>query len=201
MPSCRKNPGIPFSTILISLAIVLSLIVPPAINAKAAHVIAVKQARHRLKFKFNPGLLDFDDLSLAGKVLSIIYYPFFAVSLNLKDGPASMLVDAVNRRAARLVKGTGPDSLLDKISVPVKTGVKARTVGFMPFCCPNCGWDLDFLPDNKVHVCGKCNQAWSEKKGSYRKTKYRLVMPPPNFRMAFTYMPFWKIKPKTDNCL
>jgi hypothetical protein len=64
---------------------------------------------------------------------------------------------------------------------------------FIPFACPNCGWELAFRPHTTIHFCKSCARAWEERGGEYVPVPYRVVFKENLPGMTFKYLPFWHL--------
>ncbi len=90
-----------------------------------------------------------------GRILSVIYFPFWVVEL-AQDGERWLtVVDAV---AESVVQPRAPLSLREALERPASD--EPRTVGLRPLVCPNCGWALPVEPDDVIFFCGSCHRAW-----------------------------------------
>jgi len=96
-------------------------------------------------------------------------------------------VDALSHK---LIKGTvDMDELKEN---PVGDTIPYRPLKFLPFRCPNCGWDFPFNPHATIHVCRVCAQAWKELRGKYVSVPYSVAEtadPSP----VLKYLPFWRL--------
>ena len=90
-----------------------------------------------------------------GRILSVIYFPFWVVELAQGGQEWLTIVDAV---AESIVQPRAPVALYDALERGA-TG-EPQTVGFRPLVCPNCGWDLPVEPDDVIFFCTSCGRAW-----------------------------------------
>ncbi|HXZ36506.1 MAG TPA: hypothetical protein VEL68_10845, partial [Thermodesulfobacteriota bacterium] len=82
---------------------------------------------------------------LVGKIFSVIYFPIWGVEYQHNQGREMLLLDAV--------AGSGLGSLPDGSRIQQKLkGEESRKsfqfseIRFLPFRCPNCGWEFPFRP-------------------------------------------------------
>ncbi len=126
--------------------------------------------------------------ALIGERYALLYFPFFAVELTHKQTPIHLLLDALAHRV--LQKG------FDRSTLGVRgdhSTIPYQPLRFLPFKCPNCGWDFPFRPMTVVHLCRVCGRGWVEKNGEYREVSYTISHPPQAAGTAtWTYLPFWR---------
>ncbi|HKW91609.1 MAG TPA: hypothetical protein VJX92_06895 [Methylomirabilota bacterium] len=90
-----------------------------------------------------------------GRILSVIYFPFWMVELAQAGQEWLTIVDAV---AESIVQPRAPVALYDALERGAAG--EQRTVGLRPLVCPNCGWDLPVEPDDVIFSCASCHRAW-----------------------------------------
>lgn len=124
---------------------------------------------------------------LVGEHYSLLFFPFYCYTLNRNARKSLLLVDALSHK---LIKGTvDMDELKEN---PVGDTIPYRPLKFLPFRCPNCGWDFPFNPHATIHVCRVCAQAWKELRGKYVSVPYSVAEtadPSP----VLKYLPFWRL--------
>ena len=98
---------------------------------------------------------DSDPRALLRVVLQIVYFPFWMVPVSAPGRERVAVVDAVAGRVTRHDVPPADVAALSRGRVR-----RARTLGFRPLACPNCGWDLPFRPDDVLFQCGSCERAW-----------------------------------------
>jgi len=130
-----------------------------------------------------------------GRILSVIYFPFWVVEL-ARDGERWLtVVDAV---AESVVQPRAPLSLREALERPASD--EPRTVGLRPLVCPNCGWALPVEPDDVIFFCGSCHRAWqihgvelSDMPHEIADTRPDAANPGP--AAGAIYLPFWQLDP------
>jgi hypothetical protein len=142
-----------------------------------------------------PGMTDSDqkiDLfrnELIGESYSLIYFPFFCFSVDRGQNETLMIVDALSHK---VVKGS---LSLEKLAEDSKSQtIPYKPFDFIPFKCPNCGWDLPFRPHTKIHLCRTCGRAWQEIGGSYQEVAFKLASSGNGKHTGkWDYLPFWQL--------
>jgi LSD1 subclass zinc finger protein len=130
-----------------------------------------------------------------GRILSVIYFPFWVVEL-AQDGERWLtVVDAV---AESVVQPRAPLSLRDALERPAMD--EPRTVGLRPLVCPNCGWALPVEPDDVIFFCGSCHRAWQIHGVELTDMPHEIadVRPDgaiPGPAAGTVYLPFWQLDP------
>lgn len=126
---------------------------------------------------------------LIGERYSLVYFPFFCFSVTQGEKESLLIVDGLSHK---VVRGTLSIDELEK--GPGRETVPYRPLHFIPFKCPNCGWDLPYRPKATIHLCRTCGRAWQEKAERFEEVPYRIVLPGEGRRMeSFTYLPFWRL--------
>ncbi|MCC6346775.1 MAG: hypothetical protein IT388_06255 [Nitrospirales bacterium] len=127
--------------------------------------------------------------AVIGRILSLVYFPFWVVELEYGGKRSLSLVDAVARA---VVTSDLPLSLYEVLD---RTTAEAqhRRAGFRALVCPNCGGDLPVKPDDVVFVCAFCVRAWQIYGGDLREVPYRFAVVRASAREgeAVPYLPFW----------
>jgi hypothetical protein len=170
-------------------------LIPPTINGIKAFQKAQSEImrKHRLKREHTR----FSEQSLVNRVLSVVYYPIYAVKVEGAAGFNTLTVDGISGRVMRGKSEADSMQTAERYFNP-DTKVNARTMGFILFRCPDCGWDLPFMPYSRVHVCEECKTAWTEQKGAFKRMPYDLILPPEGVKRDWFFMPFWKIRAEID---
>ena len=126
---------------------------------------------------------------LIGERYSLVYFPFYCFSVSREEKERLLIVDGLSHK---VVKGSLSLEELEK--QPRCEAVPYRPLHFIPFKCPNCGWDLPYRPKARIHLCRTCGRAWQETGEQFQEVSYRVVLPGDGRRMeSFTYLPFWRL--------
>ncbi|MBW2308807.1 MAG: hypothetical protein JRG73_17935 [Deltaproteobacteria bacterium] len=136
---------------------------------------------------------EMERIELIGERASLIYFPLWVVSCAYPRGSATLIIDALG--------GDVLKAWWDGVEkVQVHSGAwldKAAGLGpvqFLPFRCPECGWDLPFHPYNTIHVCRNCHRAWNENHGRLVEVDYFAVDPPKAAKHKWAFLPFWTFR-------
>ena len=127
-----------------------------------------------------------------GRILSVIYFPFWVIEMTESAERWLTVVDAV---AESIVQPRAPIALREAL-VPQPSG-DLRTVGFRPLVCPNCGWALPPETDDVIFLCPSCSRAWrihgaDLTEMAYEIAQVRTVAEP---AAALVHLPFWRLEP------
>jgi ribosomal protein S27E len=118
---------------------------------------------------------------------SLLFFPFYCYALARNTRKSLLIVDALSHK---LIKGTlDVDELKDK---PAADTIPYRPLKFLPFTCPNCGWEFPFKPHAQIHVCRSCGQAWQERGGQYVSVAYWVGAKDDSIP-GWKYLPFWRL--------
>jgi DNA-directed RNA polymerase subunit RPC12/RpoP len=128
-----------------------------------------------------------------GRILSVIYFPFWVVELAQNGERWLAVVDGV---AESLVQQRAPLSLREALERPAPD--EPRTVGLRPLVCPNCGWALPLQPEDVILFCGSCHRAWQIHGVELADVPHEIAdMRPdaadPGPGGGATYLPFWQL--------
>ncbi len=127
-----------------------------------------------------------------GKMLSVIYFPYWIAE---REGPPGAKLTVVDAVTGTIVTHEAPVSLLEGCKQEAMT--TARVVAFRPLVCPNCGWDLPLTPDATVFVCAACERAWHIMGSELHATAYDIAeLPTISSNNVAEYLPFWILRPK-----
>ena len=126
---------------------------------------------------------------LIGERYSLVYFPFYCFSLTQEKRELLLLVDALSHK---VVKGRlSIEELKDESR---GEEVPWKPLHFIPFKCPNCGWDLPYRPKARIHLCRTCGRAWEELEEAFQEVSYGVVFPGEgNDAGNFSYLPFWRL--------
>ncbi|HEY7250402.1 MAG TPA: hypothetical protein VIG37_07890 [Methylomirabilota bacterium] len=125
-----------------------------------------------------------------GRILSIIYFPFWV--LELSEGAERWLtvVDAV---AESIVQSRAPIALREAL-IP-RPGGELRTVGLRPLVCPNCGWALPLDADDVIFFCPSCRRAWQIRGVDLVEMPYEIAQVGTDTASAAAeHLPFWRLE-------
>jgi ribosomal protein L37AE/L43A len=126
---------------------------------------------------------------LIGARYSLLYFPFFFFFIKRGEREILLLVDGLSHK---VIKGELAPGEVEKQEQ--RKTVPYSPLGFIPFTCPNCGWDLPYRPKARVHLCRTCGRAWQEAEGRFQEVFYRVCLPKKEKRMeSFAFLPFWTL--------
>jgi len=129
-----------------------------------------------------------------GRILSIIYFPFWVVELKQGDKNLLAIIDAVSQSVITL---DATPSLYKTLDQEVSTD--PQVIGFRPLTCPNCGWDLPILPDNVIFFCSTCEKTWQILGSILYEVSYRIAKVTNSEKhKELKYLPFWVLETDTD---
>jgi len=122
-----------------------------------------------------------------GKVLSIIYFPFWLVELHSKGESLLTMIDAVSQS---VIKADAPMSIYEILNDELND--EPKVIGFRPLTCPNCGWDFPVRPDDSVFFCSTCSRAWQMYGTELSEVRYQMAEVQWSSRNGqMKYLPFW----------
>jgi hypothetical protein len=68
-------------------------------------------------------------------------------------------------------------------------------IRFLPFRCPNCGWDFPFRPTSEIHLCPTCHRLWGVNGKGWKELDYDTVLPPDGHAwQGLLWVPFWRYR-------
>ncbi|HXX57001.1 MAG TPA: hypothetical protein VEI96_03265 [Thermodesulfovibrionales bacterium] len=163
----------------------LGKIVNPSVRPDAAETLGMKTA-------INPSLLC---RKVIGRVLSIIYFPFWVIEMECRKEVMVTIIDAVSQS---VVKTDAPASLYETFDRSFTD--ETKVIGFRPLTCPNCGWDFPVRPDDSILSCRTCSRAWHLLGSDLREISYQVAqVTDPGAKGRTTYLPFWILTHAEDN--
>lgn len=129
-----------------------------------------------------------------GRVLSVIYFPFWVVEVEAQGENRLTILDAV---AATVIQPDAPPSLYAILdSKPTSDPLVA---GFRPLACPNCGWDLPLRPDDVIFFCSSCDRAWQIRGFQLLEVPYQIAEGPSvESGKAVKYLALWVLQAEMD---
>jgi predicted RNA-binding Zn-ribbon protein involved in translation (DUF1610 family) len=127
-----------------------------------------------------------------GRILSVIYFPFWVIELAQGADRWLTVVDAV---AESVVQPRAPVALYDALGA--KPGGDLRTVGLRPLVCPNCGWALPAEADDVIFFCPSCGRAWQIHGVDLTEMPHEIarISTPSERASDLVYLPFWRLDP------
>ena len=155
----------------------LGKVVNPSLSIDDAERIGMKTAA-------NSSLLN---RLVIGKVLSIIYFPFWLVEMKCKEESLLTVIDAVSQS---VIKTDAPRSIYEILNDEFHD--EPKVIGFRPLTCPNCGWDFPVRPDDNIFFCSTCSKAWRICGSELSEVRYRMAEVQWSSRNGqMKYLPFW----------
>lgn len=127
-----------------------------------------------------------------GRMLSLIYFPYWLIEVERAGQSALTIVDAVASKVMTRDAACTLQSVISRqaISAP-------QIIGFRPLMCPNCGWDLPLRTDDTVFFCTSCERAWLLSGSELHAVAYQVAcIPRLEAQATLTYLPFWVLQPK-----
>ena len=126
--------------------------------------------------------------TVIGRVLSLIYFPFWTVPIGQDADRRLAIVDAVADSVVKLDAPAALEAGLDRGEERTR-----EVVGFRPLVCPNCGGDLPVRPDDVIFACGGCQRAWQVHGADFSGVVAEVaeVARPPRVAERLKYLPFW----------
>jgi hypothetical protein len=124
-----------------------------------------------------------------GKVLSIIYFPFWVIETESRDETLVTIIDAVAQTVIKPDVSPAIYSILDR-----QFADNPQVIGFRPLTCPNCGWDFPVRPDDSIFFCDTCKKAWEICERELCEVNFEIAgIPNGKSSDAIQYLPFWII--------
>ena len=161
-----------------------------AVKQTVPYKEAVNQAERSIVRERSSGQIEVEMLKseLIGERYSLLYFPFYCYILFSNGKESPLIVDALSHK---VVKGDLDIDALKKTSSGDK--IPYQPLNFIPFKCPNCGWDFPFRPHALIHVCTTCGRAWMERGGDYIQIPFRIALKEKSRDMPIKYLPFWRL--------
>jgi hypothetical protein len=132
--------------------------------------------------------------AVIGRVLSVIYFPFWMVEIERHGERIVTILDAVSEAVVKLDAPTSLYAILDQPSL-----ADPQVIGFRPLTCPNCGWDFPVKPDHVVFFCSSCKKAWQLLKKDLYEVPYQIAGLANSDQKEFVkHLPFWTLQVQTD---
>jgi DNA-directed RNA polymerase subunit RPC12/RpoP len=128
--------------------------------------------------------------AVIGRVLSVIYFPFWMVEIERQGERILTILDAVSEAVVKLDAPTSLYATLDHSST-----TDPQVIGFRPLTCPNCGWDFPVKPDDVVFFCSSCGKAWQLLKKDLYEVPYQIAgLLSSGQKEPIKYLPFWMLQ-------
>jgi LSD1 subclass zinc finger protein len=128
-----------------------------------------------------------------GRMLSVLYFPYWVVEVERAEQTVLAIVDAVVPKVMTLDAPCSLYRLLYQQGSPTP-----QVIGFRPLVCPNCNWDLPFRTDDSLFFCAACERAWQLAGSELHAVAYQVASLPSTRRQTpMAYLPFWVLQPKT----
>ena len=137
---------------------------------------------------------ELEDTQEVGEQYSIIYVPFWLAKIAARNTKQIIAMDAISGSSVK--RFTGEEiKTLKKMLEGAGNSSDLPVLRFIPFRCPDCGWELPFYPYNSVHICSTCGRGWFEFGGKFRRVNYRIAEAPSKAnKNNVIFLPFWRIK-------
>ncbi|TET93082.1 MAG: hypothetical protein E3J28_04950 [Desulfobacteraceae bacterium] len=163
-----------------------SLLVKQTISFKEA----IDQAQKSIVSQRSSGSIQVEMLNseLIGERYSLLYFPFYCYILKNNGQKSLLIVDALSHK---VINGNVDIDELKRTSSGDK--IPYKPLNFIPFKCPNCGWDFSFKPHTTIHVCKTCGRAWQEKGGNYVPVSYSISLKDDSIKTQWKYLAFWRL--------
>jgi ribosomal protein S27E len=127
---------------------------------------------------------------LVGERYSMIYFPFWMIKVSLGQESRILILDAVANTVTRTLTEDEWQAMVNKAEKQAAP-VSFKKVSFIPFKCPNCGWDLPLHQFDFIHLCTTCQRAWLERGGQFRAVAFEVAAPRNGAGQPLVYLPFW----------
>jgi len=162
-----------------------SLLVKQTISFKEA----IDHAQRSITKQGGSGSLQVDMATseLVGERYSLLYFPFYYYTLKSNGRKTVLIVDALSHK---VIKGSVDIDQLKTNSLGGK--IPYKPLNFIPYNCPNCGWEFSFRPHTTIHFCKSCSRAWQERGGAYVAVSYKISLHDKPAKTHCKYLAFWR---------
>jgi len=151
--------------------------VTPSLDSKDAESVGLRTALTQAQLS----------RQVIGRVLSIIYFPFWVIDTDCCGKRSISIIDAVSKA---FIKTDAPEALCNVLDQEMKED--PEVAGFRPLVCPNCGWDLPVRPDDCIFFCSNCNKAWQIRGSLLNEVPFTVAkVDGMEKNKAIQYLPFW----------
>ncbi|MFQ5896894.1 MAG: hypothetical protein ACE5JN_01420 [Candidatus Methylomirabilia bacterium] len=128
--------------------------------------------------------------TVIGRILSLIYFPFWVVEVEYRGHSLLAVLDGVSKNVIKLDAPLSFYARLDNEAVG-----DPQTIGFRPLTCPNCGWDLPVKPDDVIFVCSSCDKVWQIHRSDLYEVQYEIARRASSEqKQPAKYLPFWVLQ-------
>jgi hypothetical protein len=148
--------------------------------------------------RFSEMFVDPDDIfpevtqhRIVGQRYSVIYFPIWYVECRHGHREETLLVDAV---AGGVIKNLedGASLLMRLMGEGTRKPFRYGEIRFVPFRCPNCGWDLPYRPLSSLHFCPTCRRLFRGRRGQWAEVVHEVIPPPQDQQWSkWLWFPFW----------
>ncbi len=132
--------------------------------------------------------VDMATSELVGERYSLLYFPFYYYTFKSNGQKSTLIVDALSHK---VIKGNVNIDELKRNSSG--DNIPYKPLNFIPYNCPNCGWEFSFRPHTVIHFCKSCCRAWQEQGGSYVSVPYRISLHDESSRTNVKHLAFWRL--------
>lgn len=158
--------------------------------------LAFEEAKRQVRSSMRFGLdetgicMHLESTRLVAERYSVVYFPFWIITVSLGRTKRIVVVDAAANTVTRVLSRDEWVAMAGRAEKqPASESFKQ--VSFIPFKCPNCGWDLPMHRFNVIHLCATCRQAWLERGGRFRPVAFEVAAPCNGNGQSMVYLPFW----------
>jgi|YNPNPStandDraft_1061719.scaffolds.fasta_scaffold15201_4 hypothetical protein len=131
--------------------------------------------------------------SLVGVRLSLIFSPLWHGTAQVGETEHHIFLDAIDGQ--ELGEATSGGALGKSPAQKAPQEPLLGRLEFLPFRCPNCGWDLPFRPQSLLHLCPTCLRLWDGQEGRWKEIPYQAAAPPQGQAWEeLLWVPFWCIQ-------
>ena len=132
--------------------------------------------------------IDLMKTQLIGETYSLLYFPFHCLDVAEGSREKVVMVDGLSNKILE-----GQASIRELNRETETAPLPSRPMDFIPFKCPNCGWDFPYRPFSRIHLCRTCARAWEERGGEYREVGFTVNSGKGEVNPSDPYLPFWKL--------
>ncbi len=130
---------------------------------------------------------------VVGINFSLLYFPLWCVECLHEEGRDFVIVDAVGQSPVRSLPDVSP--IVEKLRRDdSRKSFEFPELRFLPFRCPNCGWEFPFRPFSVLHFCPTCRRLFREKNGGWVEIPYGIASAPDRGDGEVLWVPFWRCK-------